>query len=96
MLISPTSFSFYLLQFREDELGTDPNNRDTDGDGLEDGYEVNTSNTNPLQKEPTNLPTAVRLTFSFRFKLFSSSSLCLISSRFSSTTHYRVPPTNLQ
>jgi hypothetical protein len=32
----------------EAALGTDPNNPDTDGDGLTDGQEVNTYNTNPL------------------------------------------------
>ena len=39
--------------FRKDEekLGTDPNNPDTDGDGLSDGEEVNTYKTNPLNPD---------------------------------------------
>jgi len=46
-----------LNDAEEEEHGTDPNNSDTDGDGLNDGHEVNVSNTNPLQKQPTNAPT---------------------------------------
>ncbi len=37
-----------LTNLQEFLAGTDPNNPDTDGDGLTDGYEVNTSHTNPL------------------------------------------------
>jgi outer membrane protein OmpA-like peptidoglycan-associated protein len=39
--------------FRKDEekLGTDPNNPDTDGDGLSDGEEVNKYKTNPLNTD---------------------------------------------
>jgi uncharacterized protein (DUF1800 family) len=37
-----------LTNLQEFAAGTDPNNPDTDGDGLTDGYEVNTSHTNPL------------------------------------------------
>ena len=32
----------------EEEIGTDPNNPDTDGDGIEDGQEVNVDGTDPL------------------------------------------------
>lgn len=37
-----------LTKREEQALGTDPNNPDTDGDGLNDGEEVNKYNTNPL------------------------------------------------
>src|SRR3989454_7115852 len=37
-----------LTNLQEFQLGTDPRNRDTDGDGLSDGDEVNTHHTNPL------------------------------------------------
>ena len=36
-----------LTDDEEQQLGTDPNNPDTDGDGLNDGDEVNVYNTNP-------------------------------------------------
>jgi hypothetical protein len=35
----------------EVESGTDPNNPDTDGDGLTDGAEVNTTHTDPLNPD---------------------------------------------
>jgi outer membrane protein OmpA-like peptidoglycan-associated protein len=35
----------------ENEMGTDPNNADTDGDGLSDGSEVNRYLTNPLKSD---------------------------------------------
>jgi len=37
-----------LTNLREFQLGTDPHNADTDGDGLSDGDEVNIYHTNPL------------------------------------------------
>jgi outer membrane protein OmpA-like peptidoglycan-associated protein len=37
-----------LTNKEEKELGTDPNNPDTDGDGLNDGEEIRTYKTNPL------------------------------------------------
>ncbi len=37
-----------LTNLQEFQLGTDPNNPDTDGDGLNDGDEVNKYHTNPL------------------------------------------------
>src|SRR5713226_7405609 len=37
-----------LTNLQEFQLGTDPHNRDTDGDGLTDGDEVNLYHTNPL------------------------------------------------
>ena len=41
-----------LADFEEDELGTDPDNPDTDGDGLLDGTEVNGENpTDPLNAD---------------------------------------------
>ena len=40
-----------LLKSEENELGTDPNNPDTDGDGLNDGVEVRTYFTNPLNPD---------------------------------------------
>jgi outer membrane protein OmpA-like peptidoglycan-associated protein len=38
-----------LIKSIEEQLGTDPNKADTDGDGLTDGEEVNTYHTNPLK-----------------------------------------------
>ena len=35
----------------EEKIGTDPNNPDTDGDGLKDGEEVNVYTTDPLNKD---------------------------------------------
>jgi len=40
-----------LTYCREEQIGTDPNNPDTDGDGCKDGEEVNTYMTNPLNKD---------------------------------------------
>lgn len=40
-----------LMRSREKELGTDPENSDTDGDELSDGDELNRSRTNPLRKD---------------------------------------------
>lgn len=40
-----------LSNNREVSLGTDPNNPDTDGDGLNDGQEVNQYGTNPNQQD---------------------------------------------
>lgn len=40
-----------LSNSEEKELGTDPNNPDSDGDGLRDGDEVNTYKTNPLNED---------------------------------------------
>lgn len=40
-----------LPNWREAELGTDPNNPDTDGDGLSDGDEVRIWGTNPLRRD---------------------------------------------
>ncbi|HTK82399.1 MAG TPA: OmpA family protein [Bacteroidota bacterium] len=40
-----------LLNDDEKQLGTDPNNPDTDGDGLSDGDEVNVYHTNPLKPD---------------------------------------------
>jgi len=40
-----------LLDKEEKELGTDPNNRDTDGDGLTDGDEVHKYKTDPLKAD---------------------------------------------
>ncbi|MBK8981920.1 MAG: OmpA family protein [Ignavibacteria bacterium] len=40
-----------LTKCREEELGTNPNIADTDGDGLKDGEEVMTYMTNPLNKD---------------------------------------------
>lgn len=40
-----------LTNNEEKELGTDPNNEDTDGDGLKDGEEVKTYLTNPLNTD---------------------------------------------
>ncbi|MCD4753798.1 MAG: protein kinase [Anaerolineaceae bacterium] len=40
-----------LTNDREILLGTDPNNPDTDGDGLNDGLEVNQYGTNPLNQD---------------------------------------------
>ncbi len=36
-----------LTDAQEITLGTDPHNPDTDGDGLSDGFEVNSSHTDP-------------------------------------------------
>ena len=40
-----------LFDLIETQLGTDPNNPDTDGDGLKDGDEVNKYGTNPLNPD---------------------------------------------
>ena len=40
-----------LTQAEEAEIGTDPNNPDSDGDGLKDGEEVNLYNSNPLEQD---------------------------------------------
>lgn len=40
-----------LTNKEERRLGTDPNNPDTDGDGLRDGDEVRVYSTNPLEKD---------------------------------------------
>jgi hypothetical protein len=40
-----SSSTSYILE--KGSLGTDPNNADTDGDGLSDGHEINTSLTDP-------------------------------------------------
>lgn len=40
-----------LTNAREEQLGTDPENPDTDGDGLKDGAEVDQYKTNPLNKD---------------------------------------------
>lgn len=40
-----------LSKLQEDELGTDFTNADTDGDGLNDGDEVNVHSTNPAQSD---------------------------------------------
>ncbi|HAY33607.1 MAG TPA: OmpA family protein [Ignavibacteria bacterium] len=40
-----------LTKCREEQLGTNPNIADTDGDGLLDGEEVNTYMTNPLNRD---------------------------------------------
>jgi hypothetical protein len=40
-----------LTSEREGELGTDPNDPDSDGDGLSDGSEVNTYRTDPLNPD---------------------------------------------
>jgi outer membrane protein OmpA-like peptidoglycan-associated protein len=40
-----------LMNDEEESLGTDPENPDTDGDGLNDGQEVNTTKTNPLKAD---------------------------------------------
>ncbi|GAB4285988.1 MAG: hypothetical protein Kow0098_00650 [Ignavibacteriaceae bacterium] len=40
-----------LTKREEEELGTDPENPDTDGDGLKDGAEVNTHLTNPVNPD---------------------------------------------
>ncbi|HDR15234.1 MAG TPA: OmpA family protein [Desulfobacteraceae bacterium] len=43
-----------LTNKMEKELGTDPKNADTDGDGLSDGEEMNRWNTNPLRADSDN------------------------------------------
>jgi len=40
-----------LTKAEEEELGTDPDNPDTDGDGLSDGEEVNEHGTDPLEAD---------------------------------------------
>lgn len=40
-----------LTKCREEQIGTDPEMADTDGDGLKDGAEVNQYMTNPLNKD---------------------------------------------
>jgi outer membrane protein OmpA-like peptidoglycan-associated protein len=40
-----------LTNSQEDDLGTDPENADTDGDGLKDGEEFMTYNTDPLKAD---------------------------------------------
>lgn len=40
-----------LYDFEEEKLGTDPNNRDTDRDGLDDYYEVRIYKTDPLNPD---------------------------------------------
>lgn len=40
-----------LTNLQEYQRGTNPNLADTDGDGLSDGYEVNTSHTDPLNPD---------------------------------------------
>jgi hypothetical protein len=40
-----------LTNLQEFQLGTDPNNSDTDGDGISDGDEVNKFHTNPLNPD---------------------------------------------
>jgi hypothetical protein len=40
-----------LDNLAEFQLGADPNNEDTDGDGLSDGEEVNIYNTNPVHAD---------------------------------------------
>lgn len=40
-----------LTDEAEEKIGTDPNNPDTDGDGLKDGEEVNDYNTDPLKAD---------------------------------------------
>lgn len=43
-----------LTKKQEKALGTNPNNADTDGDGLKDGEEVNRYKTNPLNQDSDN------------------------------------------
>lgn len=43
-----------LLTSYEEKIGTDPENPDTDGDGLKDGDEVKKYSTNPLSKDSDN------------------------------------------
>ena len=40
-----------LYDFEEEKLGTDPNKRDTDNDGLDDYYEVRIYRTDPLNSD---------------------------------------------
>lgn len=40
-----------LNNYQEEQLGTDPNNADSDGDGLSDGDEVNVYNTEPMDSD---------------------------------------------
>ena len=44
-----------LTNIQEFKTGTDPNNPDTDGDGIADGDEVHVFNTNPLSKTTANV-----------------------------------------
>ena len=44
-----------LTNIEEFKAGTDPNNSDTDGDGVADGDEVHVFNTNPLSKNTANI-----------------------------------------
>lgn len=48
--MSANSLAFYILE-RPNTKGTDPNNRDTDADGLSDGDEVRVYGTDPLSKD---------------------------------------------
>ena len=43
-----------LIKREENKIGTDPNNPDCDGDGLNDGEEVKKYNTNPLDVDSDN------------------------------------------
>ena len=40
-----------LTNIKEIELGSDPNNKDTDEDGLDDGYEVSKTKTSPVKED---------------------------------------------
>ena len=40
-----------LSNIKEIELGTDPNSKDTDGDGFDDKYEITTTKTSPVKKD---------------------------------------------
>ena len=53
-----------LTNLQEFTLGTNPNNPDTDGDGLNDGDEVNTYHTNPLlaDTDGDGIPDGVEIT----------------------------------
>lgn len=43
-----------LYDFEEEKIGTDSNNSDTDGDGLDDYYEVRIHRTDPLNPDSDN------------------------------------------
>ncbi|MCK4744688.1 hypothetical protein KAS41_01355 [Candidatus Parcubacteria bacterium] len=43
-----------LYDFEEKKIGTDPNNHDTDNDGLDDYYEVRIYRTDPLNPDTDN------------------------------------------